>query len=160
MLFKASSRTDGGALLLLANLADAEVVEGEYRLADITDLPDGDYAVWSQSQGLVRPGRGQAFPVRLKRFAHDLVHVALVIDGTAVLGLKEKRNGLASVRDILSDGTTFSLTARDEGTLLLWRDKAPALVTIDGAAASFAFSGNQLEIALTDGPRAYKIRIS
>ena len=160
VLFKASSRTDGGALLLLANLADAEVVEGEYRLADITDLPDGDYAVWSQSQGLVRPGRGQAFPVRLKRFAHDLVHVALVIDGTAVLGLKEKRNGLASVRDILSDGTTFSLTARDEGTLLLWRDKAPALVTIDGAAASFAFSGNQLEIALTDGPRAYKIRIS
>ncbi len=160
VLFKAASRTDTGALLLLANLADAEVVEGAYRVADVTDLPDGDYAVWSQSQGLMRPARDQAFPVRLKRFAHDLVHVALVIDGTAVFGLKEKRNGLASVRDILSDGTTFSLTARDEGTLLLWCDKAPASVTVDGRAAPFAFSANQLEIVLARGPRIYRVQIS
>jgi len=160
-LFKASSRTGDGALLLLANLADAEVVEGEYRLSDITGLPAGDYAMWSPASGdLRRLSFDQATAVSLKRFGHDLVHVAPIIDGSAVLGLKEKRNGLAAVGDIHRFGGALDVTARDEGTLLLWREQAPASVKIDGKTAGFRFLGNRLEIDLAQGPRAYWVEIA
>ncbi len=157
-LFKASSRVGDGALLLLANLADAESVSGEYRLSDITGLPAGDYAVWSQT-GASQPAFGQAFPVSLKRFGHDLVRVAPVRNGTAVLGLKEKRNGLASVRDVRHDKGTLSLVARDQGTLVFWRATAPKSVRVDGHDAKFAFAGNTLEIALADGARSYAVQV-
>ena len=159
-LFKASSRTGEGTLLLLANLADAEAIEGEYRLSDVTGLQPGDYAVWSPATGeMRRPAFDQAIAVRLDRFGHDLVHVAPIIEGVAVLGLRAKLNGLAAVRDIRRTRRTLSLTARDEGTLLMLRDRVPASVTVDGEEAPFNYTGKQLEIALTNGQRAYRIRI-
>jgi raffinose synthase len=152
-LFKASSRSGEGALLLLANLADIETVAGAWRVSDVSGLPEVDYAVWSPAtDALSRPTFDQVTKAQLKRFGHDLLHVAPVIEGTAVIGLKTKLNGLASVRDIRRHGGKLSLTVRDGGTLLLWRDTAPASVRVDGQTASFTFAANRLEIAL-DGPR-------
>ena len=160
-VFKASSRVGEGALLLLANLADADLVEGAYRLSDITGLASGDYAVYlPATRRLLRPKFEDAVAVRLKRLAHDLVHVAPIIDGTAVLGMTNKLNGLACVTDIRRDGASLSLTARDEGTLVLWRDTAPNRVAVDGKPAVFRFSGHGLEIALADGPRAYRVEVA
>ncbi len=160
-LFKAFSRSGEGALLLLANLADVDAVEGTWRISDAAGLADGDYAVCSPMTGMVsRLAFDQVMMRRLKRFGHDLLHITPVVGGAAVFGLKDKRNGLASVRDIRRDGPTLSLTARDGGTLLLWRDAAPKTVTIDDRAAAGRFAGNQLEVDLAEGPRAYRVVIS
>jgi len=160
VLFKASSRVGEGALLLLANLADADTVEGEYRLSDVIDLPPGDYALWSPATGrVVRPARDRAFKASLKRFGHDLVRVAPIRDGTAVLGLKEKINGLAAIRDTLRFGKTLNVMIRDEGTALFWRETPPGSVEVDGKAASFRFADNLLEVDLASGPHTYFVSI-
>lgn len=149
-LFKASSRTGEGALLLLANLADADTVDGTWRVSEVTGLVHGDYAVWSKAGDvLARPAFDAPTQVRLGRFGHDLVHIAPVVDGVAVMGLTGKLNGLAAVRDIRRQGRTLGLTARDGGVLLLWRDVEPKAVTLDGRAASFRFADHRLEIAVS-----------
>ncbi len=151
-LFKASSRTGEGALLLLANLADADTVDGAWRVSDITGLAEVDYAVWSKAGDVLsRPAFDQVAPATLKRFGHDLVHVAPIVDGAAVIGLKDKLNGLAAIGDIRRQAGSLGLAARDGGTLLLWRDTAPKAVTIDGKVASFQFADHRLEIVLS-GP--------
>ena len=156
-LFKASSRVGEGALLLLANLADADVVEGTYRLSDITGLKRGDYAVYlPATRLLLRPGFDDATAVRLKRFAHDLAHVAPIVEGVAVIGLTDKLNGLAAVRDIRRQSGSLSLTARDGGTLLLWCETRPRSVKLDGRPAAFRFTDNRLEVVLA-GPGRVEI---
>ena len=159
-LFKASSRAGEGALLLLANLADAETVEGEWRVSDVTGLPEADYAVWSPMTGaLSHPAFDQVMARGLRRFGHDLLHIAPVIGGAAVFGLKEKRNGLAAVRDIRRDGRSLGLVARDGGTLLLWCAAAAKSVTIDGRVGAFTFAANRLEIEV-GGPGRVEIALS
>ena len=162
ILFKASSRVGEGALLLLANLADADTVEGEYRLSDVTGLSaQGDYALWSPATGRpVRPARDQAFKVAMKRFGHDLVCVAPILNGTAVLGLKEKINGLAAVGDVLRAGKTLNVLVRDAGTALFWCDTRPGSVEVDGKPATFRFTDNLLEVDLASGPHPYFVSIS
>ncbi len=159
-LFKASSRVGDGALLLLANLADADSVSGEHALSDVTGLPHGDYVVWSHNRATAsRAARGDRTQASLPRFGHDLLVVAPVVHGRAVIGLTQKRNSLASVSDVHHDTKTLHLKARDAGTLVIWSATTPASVTADGHSVSFAYSGNLLKIALDSGARAYSLSI-
>ncbi|MBW8880544.1 MAG: alpha-galactosidase [Asticcacaulis sp.] len=160
-LFKAWSRVGDGALLLLANLADAPSVSGEYRLDDVPDLPKGDYAVyWFNRRAAQRQVWDMFVAVDMdKRFAHDLVRIAPIRDGLAVLGLADKRNGLASVSDIARSPTGLSLTARDGGTLLLWCDIPVRAVRVDGAPAPLRLDGNLLKVALENGSKTYNVVI-
>ncbi|ESQ89386.1 hypothetical protein ABAC460_12815 [Asticcacaulis sp. AC460] len=158
-LFKASSLTGDGALLLLANLADADTVTGDWRLSDITGLKDGDYAVWSPRDSKVsRPSRQAAYAVTLPRFGHDLLVVAPVRNGRAVLGLENKLNSLAAVS--VNHGPELQVTTRDTGTLLVWCDQAPTRVTVDGAATAIDYDGKLLRIALAGAPRACRVTVA
>ena len=161
-LFKAWSRVGDGALLLLAHLADADIVRGPYRLFDVPDLPKGKYAVYSSAAQIATldDELGENSVSFIGRFHYDLLRIAPLVHGRAVLGLKEKLNGLASVRDIARDGHALSLTARDEGTLLIWCETQPASVTVDSAPAASTFAHNLLSIPLTNGPREYRVTVS
>ncbi len=159
VLFKASSRVGDGALLLLANLADTASVIGPWHLADVTGLPQGDYVVYSSSRQKAerRPWPRISTELFESRFGHDLLWVAPVHNRVAVLGLKEKRNGPASVRDIVRGADGITMTARDEGTLLIWCEIAPKVIAVDGAPASFTFANNLLSVSLAAGSRAYRV---
>ena len=160
-VFKASSLTGGGALLLLANLADADMVSGEWRLSDITGLPQGDYASYSHfGETVYTVDWDQAQPIRCSRLKHELVRVAPLRHGKAVFGLKEKLNGLASVGDLTWDGDRLSLIVRDEGALLIYAVSAPASVHIDNQTAPFTYRDNLLTIPLTNGPRTYRVAVA
>lgn len=161
VLFKASSLTGDGALLLLANLADADSVSGECRLSDITGLPTGAYVGYSHfGETVYSAAWDQAFPIRCRRFMHELVRIAPLKHGKAVFGLKEKLNGLASVTNLAWNGDKLSLTARDEGALLIYSVNAPASVRVDNQTATFTYQNNLLTIPLTDGARAYRVTVA
>lgn len=161
VLFKASSQVGDGALLLLANLADADQVSGHYALSDITGLPAGDYVVYSPATGTAqrRGLAGDTSYVVSQRFGHELLRIAPVRQGVAVLGLKDKLNGLASVADITRTHGAVSLTARDEGTLLVWSETAPKTVMVDGQPVTTSFGDNLLRIPLTQGARACRVTL-
>lgn len=160
-LFKASSRVGDGALLLLTNLADADIVGGSWCLADVTGLPQGDYVVYSSvRQTAERRPWAKVSEASLQRFGHDLLWVAPAFNGMAVLGLKQKRNGLASVRDIVREAGKVSLTARDEGTLLAWCASRPKTVTVDGNPNAFTFADGLLSVSLGTGSHAYRVVIA
>ena len=159
-LFKAWSRTGDGALVLLANLADTEQVAGSFVLRELPDLPRGEYVIWAHYAKTVSP------PEALKdvrftypRFGHELLSVAPVNHGRALIGLAEKLNGLASVRDVKNKESGLSCTARDEGTLVLWCKKSPAKVTVDGKPAPFTHENSIVRILLDQGPREYRVEL-
>ncbi|WP_443751126.1 Sip1-related alpha-galactosidase [Asticcacaulis solisilvae] len=160
-LFKASSRVGDGALLLLANLADTHDLSGEARLSEVTGLPRGDYAAYTHyGRTAMRPGWTEAIHAAFARFRHDLIRIAPIRHGRAVLGLAEKLNGLASVRDVVHSASGVMLTAADQGTLLVWSETPPQSVTVDGKASAFTIDDHLVRIALTDGPRTYHVGIA
>ena len=161
-LFKAWSRVGDGALLLVANLADADVVSGTYGPGDIPGLPRGDYIIYDYEQGGVSRGdwHEPSTMVIVGRFRHRLLRLAPVTAGRAVLGLKEKRNGLAAVRDVVHKAGRLTLAARDGGTLLIWCRTAPHHVTVDGENAPFTFADHLLHVPLSNGPRHYQVTVA
>jgi hypothetical protein len=159
-LFKAWSRTNDGALLFVANLADTDEVAGEYGLADIPGLEDGAWAIWSHAtQALSLPAAPERFRVRHGRFGHDLLSIVPIRHGRALIGLAEKFNGLASVKTVASDAGRLAFTACDEGTAVLWCRRRPARVNVDGQASPFEFDRGLVRIPLARGPRNYAVEV-
>jgi hypothetical protein len=146
-VFKASSRTGDGALLLLMNLADADRVEGEWRLSDITGLPPGPCAVWSAAMPApMRLDTNAPHRASLPRFGVETICVAPVIDGVAVVGVAEKFNPLACVTVNSRDARTLDVTVRDEGSLMLYSERPIRAVTLDGQPCGFAQSGARVAV--------------
>lgn len=159
-LFKAWSLCGEGGLLTLMNLADAPRVSGKAYLTDIARLPPGRYAVWAQfEESLCMADDEASFEVTLPRFGHEILRAAPIRHGRAVLGLKEKLNGLASVRDTVSAPEQLDLMARDHGVLLIYCEQAPSLVLVDEKPVKADFANQLLRIELKDGSRAYKVSV-
>ena len=161
VLFKASSRVGDGTLLLLANLADADEVKGDYALDDVTGLAASDYVVYSPRLGTAeRRDRHTRTPYAATgRFGHELLQIASVHSGMAVIGVAEKLNSLASVSDVQYGADGVNLTARDQGTLLVWCDKAPGAITVDGVDVTVLLDRNLLRIPLNQGARTCRVTL-
>jgi len=151
-LFKASSRVGGGRLLLLANLADADTVAGDFGPADLTGLPPGPvaaYEVETGAVGLWRAGDHQA--VTLKRFESRLWNAQPVRLGLAAFGRSDKLNGAATLAHLAwsqaagADILRFDLV--EGGPAVAYADRAPSKVTVDGDSVPFTYHDGLVTIA-------------
>ena len=159
-LFKAWSRTGSGALVLLANLADVEHVEGMFGLRDVPHLPRGDYVIWAHYAGTVSlPKALERLRFKYQRYGHELLSIVPLQHGRALIGLAEKLNGLASVRDVKHRKGSLSCFACDEGTLLVWCKRRPAAVIVDGKTSRFSHQNGIVRIRLNQGSREYRVEL-
>lgn len=160
-IFKAWSLSAKGGNLAIMNLADTPRVTGFARLSDIQGLPKAAYCVWSQfEERLYLPAWDEPLDFTLSRFGHELLRAAPIEHGRAVLGLREKLSGLASIKIIHSTISTLILEACDRGVLLIYCDVAPASIMVDGKAATFSYKDKLLRIVLNDGHKSYKIELN
>jgi raffinose synthase len=153
-LFKASSRVGGGRLLLLANLADADNVQGEFGPSDLSE-PPGPFAAYETETGALRIWHAaEREAVTLGRFESRLWNVQSVHGGMAAFGRKDKFNGAAALTAVSWGRAAGGLRMMRFGLLEAgpagaYAQTPPTEVTVDGKKAPFTYRDGLVTI---DGP--------
>jgi raffinose synthase len=118
----------------------AAEVSGAVSTADVPGLGDGSYAVLAHRSGeLRRLAPGDRWPVRLGVGEWEIFTFAPVRHGRASLGLADKYNAGGAVRNRLDAPDRMSLSVRDGGELVLWAERRPAGLTVDGEPADWDY---------------------
>ena len=108
--------------------------------ADVEGLSAETYAVYSHRAGqLWRMGRGERRTIRLVKFDSDVLVLAPIINGVAVLGLIDKFNSPAAIQQIFPC-TALEFRLADGGIVGLYAQRRPAAITVDDKpAADYAY---------------------
>ena len=116
-------------------------VGGQVQPDDIAGLEGEDFAVFAHSaQTLTRCARHSALPVALEELTFEIFTIAPVDRGIAPIGLIDKYNsGGAITRQGWNLLGEYELDLRDGGPLLLWCEKEPGRVEVDGQAHAWNY---------------------
>lgn len=110
--------------------------------ADIA-APQGKYALYNYQSGRTMSlDAGEQIEVTLRSREFDIITLAQIRDGFAVLGLKEKLNCGGAVRKLEKTGNSWTMEVRDGGTLLLFCEKEIEKITAGGKPAAFRRCGD------------------
>ena len=108
--------------------------------ADVPGLAGERFVVYSHTEGTAQVlGRGEKRGVTLPPLGYDVFTIVPIDGGVAPIGLADMFNsaGAITAKGFRSAGE-YDLTVRGEGRFLVWTERVPSQVEIDGqAVASF-----------------------
>jgi len=105
---------------------------------DIDGYKDGDYAAYSYKDNCAKVIRsGEKIAVALKRTEFDIITFAPIDDGFAVIGLTNKMNSGATVRNIEKADGQYCMNVDATGELLIYCEKDIESISADGKALQF-----------------------
>lgn len=108
-------------------------LSGTVSPSDIPGLPAGRYAVMSHRSDEVRVlGPDDYWEISLDRCQWEIFTLVPLHGNTAVLGLSDKYNSGGAIRELRNEQVRTRFHIRDGGKLMLYADRAPASVTIEG----------------------------
>lgn len=131
----------------------APTLTGSVRPSDVAGITGERFAVYAHHAAELRVlGRDEAWEIALAPLTAEVFTVAPIRDGVAVIGLADKLNSGGAVLDVQHalDGSVTA-TVRGDGELLLWAERVPAGVLVDGNAVEFGWAG---------GAGAVRVRLS
>ncbi len=151
-----------GLLGLFHCQAGGGSIRDRYRPADVHDLPGTRFAAWHHTTGqLAVLGRDKARAVELGPVEFELVTLAPIEKGFAVLGLLDKFAAPAAVTGFgLLEGAAWA-RLRDGGRVGFYCQQPPAAVRVNGRKARFAHdaaTGLLTVAAPTGGPVEVTLR--
>jgi raffinose synthase len=150
-VFNARYRTDGNRL------------EGSVAASDVPSLAGDDFAVYFQERReLARASRSTRFPLVLDTLESELLTFVPVERGVAAIGLVDKLNSGAAISRRGWRETNFELELRDGGELLIFSERQPRAVRVDGApVATFEYRKPRLSVRVATGaPRLVELEYS
>lgn len=131
--FKAFSMAGKAGLLGVWNAADAEVVKGTFKPADVNGLQGEKFAVYEHfSKNLQVAQLNQEFPLQLKRMGYQLYYVVPIEKEVAVLGLVNKYNAPKTVLKQTLTDKELEVTLYEDGIFAAYLAKQPKQIAVDG----------------------------
>jgi len=128
---------EAGAVAALRVDKSVEAVEGALSAADVEGLGGGAVAVWQRLAGRatrLAPGERLAFSVGEPGV--ELFTLAVIEDGTAVLGLLDVYLGPAAVESVARRPGGIDVRLRAGGRLALWLERPAGAIAVDGRPAA------------------------
>jgi raffinose synthase len=121
--------------------------------ADVPTLSGDDFALYFHAaKRLVRSSRTESHPLTLDTLGAEVVTIVPVDHGVAAVGLVDKLNGGAAVRERGWVGATYRVSLRDGGRFMALSERAPRRVLVDGRETKHArFEAAALELELERG---------
>lgn len=123
--------------------------------ADVEGLRHKHYAVYSHRDRQLRlMSTRQKSSIELRKFDWELLVMAPVIDGLAILGLIDKFNAPAAVESWAVQGKTLAARLRDGGTIGIYAARRPRKVAVDGRSIkrwSYDKASGLLSVAVRAG---------
>jgi raffinose synthase len=140
-LLKIFNQANGIGLLGLFHVhRDAAAIEDCYRPSDIEELDGEKFAVWrTEDEKLRVVGREESLSLRLEGVNCELVVISPIRHGVALLGLLDKFNAPAGLRNIFQAPSRLSFEVLDGGRVGIYCAASPSRVQVDGEAAVFAY---------------------
>ncbi len=154
-LFKIQNRNGDTGVLGLFNChwdeqtKGGKPVSGRYSAADVDQLPGERFALLHHRSGALRvASRADSFDVSLPPLGWELVTVAPIEQGVAVLGLTDKLNGSAAIvsRRWITP-TQLEITLLEGGPLALHLEREPVSATCSGASITLTRTEGGAHIA-------------
>ncbi|MEO6328107.1 MAG: Sip1-related alpha-galactosidase [Ginsengibacter sp.] len=143
-LFKASSTVRNAGLLGVWNAADADIVEGSIKPADVRNLKGNDFVLYEYfSQSLKTAKRNDSFSLKLNRLGYQLYYVVPVINGLAALGLTNKYNAPATILKEEWSSNKVTIVLYEGGMFKAYCNKRSLKITLNGKAISGYVLKNQ-----------------
>jgi hypothetical protein len=159
--FKAFSRAGISGLLGIWNCADADTVEGSFRVSDVYGMQGDAFAVIERSGGGVRyAGRDDEIPVSLGRLGCRLFYIIPLVDGMGAVGLIEKYNAPATLlRSSVHDGQISALLY-ERGKFAAVGPRPPVRVTAEGTDVPFTYSGGLIIAQIPQGGETGNVHVT
>jgi raffinose synthase len=119
---------------------DRTVLSGAVSPADVPGLEGREFVLYAHRAGkAVRVDRAGSLALSLPELDWEIVTLAPLQDGVAVIGLADKLNSGGAIQDLRHASHRVLFRVRDGGELVLYADCAPARVTLDGVSVSMTY---------------------
>lgn len=129
-------------------------IAGKVSPSDVPGIEGDDFVGYGHQSGLLMrmPKKGRV-SLTLGELSFEVVSLAPVQHGCAVIGLADRYNALGAISALTHTATESQMSVRAGGRLLLWCAAKPKSVTVDGAGVPVTFDAETgaLTIALTEG---------
>lgn len=123
-------------------------------LTDVPGIQRGDYIVRSHRSGaIVRVNTDGALDVDLLPGGWDILTLAPLAHGIAVIGLSDKLNGNGAVTGRSDVDGAVTIKIRASGKLLVWCEQRPTRIAIDGVATQGEWRAPLLCVDVPPGAR-------
>ena len=117
--------------------ADGPPLSGQVSAADIPDLAASEHVLYAHTTGRLQ--RGGCLDLSLPAMGWEIVTLAPVERGLAVVGLAHLMNSGAALQSLQWSGSTCAIALRDGGRLVAWSAARPLAVRAHGRELSYTF---------------------
>ena len=138
-----------------ARYVEAEVEgvsqSGTVKPADVEGLPGERFIVYSHAEGAAQAlGRDETRAVSLPPLGYDVFTIVPIEGGVAPIGLADMFNSAGAITiQGFRGADEYEMTVRGEGRFLVWTERAPSSVEIDGQPLEFVYDAGTSLATLT-----------
>ena len=145
--FKAFSRDGNIGVLAIWNVADTDMVSGEFKPSDVYGISGEDFLVYnyfSKTHIVVR--KDQAIPVKLGRLGYELYFVSPIKDGFAPIGLVDKYNAPGTIDSYRRRGNIVTIRVGESGPFAAYSSRRPESVKVNSSVVPFDYSDDIISL--------------
>ncbi|MBA2482721.1 MAG: hypothetical protein H0V44_18815 [Planctomycetes bacterium] len=167
VLLKVFNRNVSGGVVAAFNCnhhpeeKDRRSISGQVRPSDVEGLAGDAFALFAQTtQTVTTAPHNAGVSLDLAELAFEIVTVAPIVGGVAIIGLADRFNSGGAVASMDPDprgGVRVEL--RDGGRFLAWCERKPSVVEVDSRPAAFAYrsADRTVHLDLPNGPHHVRI---
>ncbi len=157
VLLKIFSRNRGSGVVGVFNARYAEGDFESLRLTgtvgplDVEGLAGDRFVVYGHGEGTTQVlGREETHAVSLPSLGYDVFTLIPIDGGMAPIGLADMFNSAGAIMaQGFSGSEAYEMTVRGEGRFLIWTERTPSQVALDGDALDFAYDGGTFLLTFT-----------
>lgn len=155
-LLKTFSHTGNTGLLAIFHARDSEEESTSWKVNEITLFQkhpvDEPFVAWDfkEKKAFVTDLQS-SHDLSLKRMGVKLYWIAPLMDGIAPLGLLDKYNGAASIKELKDEGSRVHFKVIDGGTFGIYASTKVYAITVNGQDHAFRYNDNLITMELPEG---------
>lgn len=153
-LLKIFNRVNGVGLLGLFHVhGGGETLEDSFRPSDVEGLEGTEFAVWRPEEAGVRVvDRHEPLSARLAPVQSEVAVISPIRQGVALIGLLDKFNPPAGLRDVSMGSSRLSFEVLDGGRVGMYCASAPARAEMNGGETAFVYEATS-GLLVVNAPR-------
>ncbi len=147
-LLKVFNRNSKTYILGVMNLCNCEL-EGTASPSDVYGIEGDDFIVFGfRDKALHRLSLKEKISVKYSVYGGDLLTVAPIVNGVAVIGLEGKMNGSAAVSELSFENGVIDAEVIGNGTLKLFAEKPVKALRINGCEKEFSLESSVISVKI------------
>ena len=122
-----------------------ESLNAYYSATDIEKIKGDEFIAFGFFDEHIRKiNRNEINKLLLKGNSAELITFSPIVNGAAIIGLKDKINRSAAIENFESSGDSINITVISKGEYEIYCEKAPEKLFVNGTEKSYKYENNIL----------------